>query len=55
MAHSEVPQQLLERISLHVRALRQMASAGDGMEDVLGVLKRTEETLRLIVDGDYED
>ncbi|KKM81101.1 hypothetical protein LCGC14_1333060 [marine sediment metagenome] len=45
-------QRMLERISLHVRALRQMAGGGDDLGDVLDVLEETEETLRLIVEAE---
>ena len=47
-------QRMLERISLHVRALREMVTGGDDMGDVLDILEETEETLRLIVEGEYK-
>ena len=51
---TETVQQILERISLHVRALREMVSGGDDMADVQNVLKETEMTLWLIVEGEYK-
>ena len=54
VSKAEQAQRALERISLHVRALRQMVQGGDDMSDVLDPLEETEETLRLIVEGEYE-